>query len=101
MVAQRNRAGKAKKCAKIIEFASTPGSIRYRRSGNIARHCRYQHGYLSAILRVLRMLVHQIPLLELDSNKDVGRRNQREEQMGQCHRRRAPEGEEPADVERM
>src|SRR5262245_45387837 len=47
------------------------------------------------------MEVNQIALLELDGDQDVARRGDGEQKMRVGHRRRRPEGEEPANVERM
>ena len=47
------------------------------------------------------MRAHEVALLELDRDQDVRRRHHREEQVRDRHRRRAPEREEPADVQRV
>ena len=63
---------------------------------------RHEHRHAAPVLLVRRaVLADQIALLELDGDQDVGRRRHREQQVRERHRRRHPEREEPADVQRM
>src|SRR5690349_6886201 len=63
---------------------------------------RDQHGHLFAVPAVvLPQGVHEIALLELDGNEDVGGGRQCENEMGDGHGRGGPEREEPAHVQRV
>jgi hypothetical protein len=57
----------------------------------------------AALVAAVRIAVRgdEIALLELDRGQNVAGRRQREDEVRHCHRRRAPEGEQPADVEWM
>ena len=60
-----------------------------------------QHRHVAAILLVGgAVLVHEIALLELDGEDDVGGRGEREDEVRQRHRRRHPEREQEAEIQR-
>ena len=61
-----------------------------------------EHRHPTTVLLVLAAVERdEVSFLELDGQQDVRRRRDRKHQMRQRHRRRHPECEEPADVERM
>jgi len=58
-----------------------------------------QHRYLLAILRVLRVHLHQIALFQLDCDQDVRCGHESKEEVGYSHGWRAPECKKPTHVE--
>jgi hypothetical protein len=89
-----------------VEQRSCPsrnlGSRRIRRRRRLNPESRHQHGDTAPVLGVpLAVDLAEIPLLEPDRDEDVSRGRYGEEEVRRGHRRRCPEGEEPADVEGM
>src|SRR2546422_795222 len=66
-----------------------------------ARH-GYQHRYSLTIIAVcVSVETNQIPFFELDGDKDVSSRHDREEQVTKSHARRAPESDDEPKIERV
>src|SRR5262245_60870478 len=62
----------------------------------------HQHRDAAPVLGVpLTVGLDEVPLLESYRDQNLGRGRDREEEMRRSHRRRRPEGEQPADVEGM
>src|SRR5215813_13484824 len=63
---------------------------------------RHQHGDALAIVLVLvAKKFDQITFLQCDADKNVGCRDEGEEQMACGHNRRRPEGDDEAEIDRM
>lgn len=62
----------------------------------------YNHGDALPIPLVgVSVKTDQVPLLELNCQENIGGCGYGKNQMGHSHRRRGPEGKEPAEIERM
>src|SRR5262249_18373750 len=62
----------------------------------------YEHPDTCAVTSVfLTEEFDQIPFLQCDTNKNVGRRDEGEEQMACSHHWRGPEGDDEAEIDRV
>src|SRR5262245_502047 len=79
-------------------LTSIVGSLR-RKSRRLPPNW-HEHGDALAIVPVLvAKKSDQITFLQCDADKNVGRRNEGEEQMARGHNRRRPEGDDEAEVD--
>ena len=62
---------------------------------------RNHHRDAALVLRILRVRLDEVALFELDRHEDVGRGHHGEQQVRHRHRRRGPEREEPAQIQRV
>ena len=72
------------------------------RIGELAARKRNQHGRVLAVAAILvAELLDQVALFQLDADQDVAGDHHREQQMTNGHRRRGPDGEQDAEIDRM
>lgn len=71
-------------------------------SGRAPKRARDKHRNAASVALVIAaVLPKEIPLLELDCEHDVRGRGHGEEEMGESHVRRRPEGDQKSQIERM
>jgi hypothetical protein len=72
------------------------------RTGELAARKRDEHGRVLAVAAILvAELLDQIALFQLDADQNLPRHHHREQQMTNGHRRRGPDGEQDAEIDRV
>ena len=72
------------------------------RIGELAARQRDEHGRALAVAAILvAELLDQVALFQLDADQDVAGDHHREQQMTNGHRRRGPDGEQDAEIDRV
>src|ERR1700722_10444089 len=72
------------------------------RIGELAARKRDQHGRALAVAAILvAELPDQVALFQLDADQDVAGDHHREQQMANAHRRRGPDGQQDAEIDRV
>src|SRR5450432_2205584 len=72
------------------------------RPGELAARKRDEHGRVLAVVPILvAELLDQTALFQLDSDQNVAGDHHREQQMTNGHRRRSPDGEQDAEIDRV